>query len=54
MKTKSYNNINTITKNRKIKNIKKINITKKKKNRKSCLNFVASEAEKRKKIHKVC
>jgi hypothetical protein len=55
MKTKSYNNINTITKNRKIKNIKKTNITKKNtKKEKSCLNFVASEAEKRKKIHKVC
>jgi len=34
MKTKSYNNINTITKNRKIKNIKKINITKKKEKQK--------------------
>jgi hypothetical protein len=54
MKTKSYNNINTITKNRKIKNIKKTNITKKTHKKKYCLNFVASEVEKRNFFHKVC
>jgi hypothetical protein len=46
MKKKSYNNIHTI-----IKNKKKTNIMKKTQKKKSYLNVVASEAEKRKKIN---